>query len=63
MDIPLWFAGYFALLMFSAALNARALGASIVAALCLVALYPNYVAAGLVTVLFIPAYVLATFRE
>lgn len=63
MDIPLWFAGYFTLFMYGAALSSKALGASIVAGLCLVALYPNYEAAGLVTILWFPAYLLANFRD
>jgi hypothetical protein len=59
----MWFPAYFALAMFSAALNSKALGVSLCFALSLVALYPDSDKAGLTAILFLPAYLLASFRD
>ena len=63
MNVPLWFAGFFVVAMFASAVNPKALGATIAFCLGLVALYPDYVTAGLLTVLYIPAVLLASFRD
>jgi hypothetical protein len=58
-----WFAGWFTLAMFGAALQPKALGLSIVFAVGLAALYPNSDQAGLLTVFYLAAYILAGVRE
>jgi len=61
--VSLWFPAYFALAMFLGALQPKALGLVIVFALGLVALYPYEEPAGLLTILLVPAYLLASFRD
>ena len=58
-----WFPAYFVLAMFCAALQARALGLCVVFSVGLLALYPDNATAGLLTVFFLPAYLLASFRD
>lgn len=58
-----WFPAYFTLAMFCSALNPKALGLCITFALGLVALFPDDAAAGFLTLFFLPAYVLASFRD
>lgn len=60
---PLWFPAYFALIMFTAALQPKALGLSIVTAIGLMALYPDADRATMLTLLYVPAYLLAGFRD
>ena len=59
----LWYPAYFALAMFCAALNPKALGACIVFALGLVCVHPAEDPALLLSVLFLPAFLLASFRD
>lgn len=54
---------YFAVVMFMAALNSKALGAAILCGLGLVAAGVDETKATFVFLLFIPAYVLAAFRD
>jgi hypothetical protein len=59
----LLYAAYFAVGMFVAGLNAKALGVSILYGLGMVAIYPNGEAGAMLFVLYIPAVILASFRE
>ena len=59
----LWFPAMLAVVMFTAAINPKALGASIVAAVGIIGLYPDKTAASLLTILYIPAVLLAVFRD
>lgn len=56
-------AAWFILGMFLAALNAKALGVSVVYAIALMALYPDCDGMQMVVLLYIPAYLLAAFRD
>jgi len=58
-----FFPAYFALAMFAGALQSKALAVCICFCLGLVAVYPNQDLAGLLTVLFLPAYLVASFRD
>jgi hypothetical protein len=59
----LWFPAYFVLAMFGSALQARTLGLNICFAVGLLALYPDSETAGLLTIFYLPAYLLASFRD
>lgn len=50
-------------IMFGAALNARALGASVVAAIAIQGVYPNETMAGGVMLLYVAALTVANFRD
>lgn len=56
-------AGYFIVIMFVSALNAKALGASIVAALGILAVYPDEETSTVIFLLYAVAVVLAAFRD
>jgi hypothetical protein len=49
--------------MFGAALNAKALGASIVAAIALLGVYPNEAMASGILLMYVAALVVAAFRD
>jgi len=57
------YAAYFAAAMFGAAMNAKALGVSVCMCVGLAAVYPDADKAGFLFILYIPAYLLATFRD
>ena len=59
----LWWAAYFTLAMFTSALNAKALGATIAFCIGLLCLYPEADKAALLILFYIPAVVLANFRD
>jgi len=61
--VSYWFPVHFALAMFGAALQSKALGVCIVFGLGLIAVYPSEDAAGLLAILFLPAYLVASFRD
>jgi hypothetical protein len=52
-----------AAIMFMAALNSKALGASIVAAIAIFASSGDTTLAAFIFVLYLPAYILASFRD
>lgn len=54
---------YFVLVLFAAAFNSKALGLSIVTAISLMAFYPNPDYGNFVVLFFVPAYIVASFRE
>jgi hypothetical protein len=54
---------YFVLVLFGAAVNSKFLGVSIVAALSLVAFYPNWSMGGFVVLFYLPALLVAGFRN
>jgi hypothetical protein len=56
------FPSYFVLVMFASAFNAKFLGVCIVAALALVAVYPNWTFGGFVFLFFVPALLIAGTR-
>jgi hypothetical protein len=58
-----FFPAYFTLAMFAAALQPKALGMCICFAIGLLALYPQTDQAAMLTLLFLPAYLLASFRS
>lgn len=58
-----YFQAFFVLAMFAAALQPKALGMCIVFAIGLLAVYPIGENAAMLTLLFLPAYVLASFRS
>lgn len=60
---PTVFPVLFAVGMFVAALNAKALGVTIAFCLGLLAVYPDCSNVGIIVGLYIPAVVLASFRE
>ena len=57
------FPAYFVMLLFMAALQPKALGTSIVAAVALGTFYPNWDYGGFVMLFYVAAYLLATFRS
>lgn len=59
----LWWSAYFVVAMFAAALNAKALGATIAFCLGLVVVYPDADKAALLILFYIPAVVVANFRD
>ena len=61
--MSLWFPAYFALAMFTGAMQPKALALSICFAIGLSALYPDTDSAGMLTILYLPAFVLASFRD
>ena len=58
-----WFPAFFVLAMFAGAIQPKALGTVIAFCMGLATLYPSQEAAGLLTLLFVPAYILASFRD
>jgi hypothetical protein len=58
-----FFAGYFVVAMYAGALVAKALGAVVVFALALTMVYPDANKATFLFLLFVPAVVLAAFRD
>ena len=55
--------GYFAVIMFAAGFNSKALGVSLVAALGLLAAKGNIDAVHFVFFVYVPAYVVSAFRN
>jgi hypothetical protein len=59
----MWFQAYFVLAMFAAALQPKALGLCIVFAIGLFAFYPVQDQAIFLTLFFVPAYLISSFRD
>ena len=55
--------GYIIAIMFMAAMGAKSLGASIVASVGILMVYPNEDYATAIFLLYVPAYLLAQFRD
>jgi len=53
----------FVVAMFVAGLNSKALGVTIAYSVGLLTIYPDLSKAALITIMYIPAVLLATFRE
>lgn len=57
------FPAFYVLAMFTAAIQPKALGLCIVFTVAMSAVYPNVEQASLLTLMFVPALVIASFRE
>jgi hypothetical protein len=58
-----FFPAFFVLAMFGSALNPKTLGMSICFSIGLLAVMPDTDKAGLLTIFYLPAYLLASFRD
>lgn len=58
-----WFPAHFVLAMFVAGLNSKTLGINIVYALALLTFYPDNTALAMLDIFYIPAVLLASFRD
>jgi len=58
-----YFPAYFVLAMFGAALQPKAMGLSVVFALGLVCVYPDKDLAALLAIVYLPSFLLASFRD
>jgi len=61
--VEYFYPALFVLAMFGAALQSKALGVSICFALGLVGVYPSVEGATMLFILYLPAYLLASFRD
>jgi len=63
VEASVWFAGWFAVGMFVGALNSKALSVVVAYSIGLLAVYPDHEKASILCALFIPAVLLAAFRD